>query len=448
MQDSAANGQQQRLAAAFAQDEVDSIRLGGRVRAIAVAILAVWVAVENADLIRSSWYGGLILLFGVAGLVMSWLARTGRYRSWMKYPGAAFDAALFVFIVISPVPGATGHLPPQMGLSQGLFIYALILLLSAAFIYTPWYALWTGACLALFWALGYLWVANLPDSVLWADVRDSITDTDSIWQAISLPTYVNPYLAVRDIVVVLVGAFIIAMAVRRARSIIVREAATEGRRANLARYFSPDIVDRLADGTDAIGAERRQQVAVLFADIVGFTRLCETASPAAVMSLLRGFQARMERAVFAHGGTLDKYIGDAVMSTFGTLKADASDGEAALRCALDMRAAVADWNRERDAQGLPPVRVGIGVHIGECVVGDVGGARLEFTVIGDAVNVASRLEGMARELDADIVISEALAEAVRGEQQQALLKPFTAHPPVALRGKRDPVGILVYPAGG
>jgi len=447
MAQSSANGRHGRLAAVFLQDEIDAICLGGRVRAVAVLVVALWVIVENADLVRSSWYGGLILMFAVAGLVLSRLAASGRYRPWMKYALAAFDAALFVFIIVAPVPGDLG-LPPQMAISRGLFIYALIILLSAGFIYTPWFALWTGACLALFWGLGYLWVARLPDSIGWADIAGTITDRDSFIAAISQPTYVNAYLAIRDILVVLVGAFIIAMAVRRARAIVQREATTERRRANLARYFSPNLVEELAAGGDDLGTGRRQPVAVVFADIVGFTALCEGASPAEVTALLRDYQGRMEEAVFAHGGTLDKYMGDAVMATFGTPHAGPDDAVDALACARAMHAAIAAWNAERRARDRSPVRVCFGLDVGDCVVGDVGRSRLEFTVIGDAVNVASRLENAARELVADIVISEALATAVEARGAGELLQGFRATPPVALRGRREPVAVRIYPTGG
>jgi adenylate cyclase len=179
---------------------------------------------------------------------------------------------------------------------------------------------------------------------------------------------------------------------------------------------------------------------VLFADLAGFTHMCETLSPPQVMDLLRRFRGRMEHAVFANGGTLDKYIGDAVMATFGTPHPGRRDASNTVRCAIAMVEALEHWNEERAAQGQPRLRLGVGADYGPCMVGDIGGeARLEFTVIGDTVNVASRLEELSRTLASDVVISDTLAEAVRAEGQGALIDTFVASAPlhVRLRDRRS-----------
>ena len=120
--------------------------------------------------------------------------------------------------------------------------------------------------------------------------------------------------------------------------------------------------------------------------------------------------------MFAHGGTLDKYIGDAVMATFGTPESGARDASDALACARTMADAMKAWNAERAAAGEAPVEAGIGVQYGPAVLGDIGGAhRLEFAVIGDTVNVASRLERLTRNLDVEIVVGGDLVAEVRRE---------------------------------
>jgi adenylate cyclase len=155
-------------------------------------------------------------------------------------------------------------------------------------------------------------------------------------------------------------------------------------------------------------------VAVLFADVQGFTALAEGLSPQGTMDLLRGFHARMAEAVFRHQGTLDKFIGDGLMATFGTPEPGPDDAARALACARDMLATLDAWNRERAAAGEPPLAVGIGLHLGPVTTGDIGGAaRFEFAVIGDTVNVASRLERLTRELGTPLVVSDASCGAWR-----------------------------------
>lgn len=212
----------------------------------------------------------------------------------------------------------------------------------------------------------------------------------------------------------------------------------ERARANLARHFAPNMVDLLAEEDEPFGPARTQFVAVLFADIIGFTRLCELLAPKTVFALLRDCQSRLAAEVFECRGTLDKYIGDGLMATFGTPYPSRTDPRSALRCARRMQAAMAAWNRERQAAGAPSVRLAVGVHYGPALLGNIGSEkRLEFAVIGDTVNVANRLERMARELDTGIVVSGQLVAAVREEAGPAAeeLAGFRQRGAQAIRGR-------------
>jgi adenylate cyclase len=252
------------------------------------------------------------------------------------------------------------------------------------------------------------------------------------------------------VVVLLLVATILAAGVWRSRRLVLRQAVAARERANLARYFAPTMVDRLAHADQPLGAVRAQPVAVLFADIAGFTRLAEQAAPEQVIALLRGLHARLEAAVFEHRGTLDKYLGDGIMATFGTPEAAPDDAANALAAARAMLASIDAWNRERAARGEPPLRLSIGLHYGQVVLGDVGSARrLEFAVIGDAVNVASRLEELTRALDARLVVSDALVEQVQagGGQRPGALAGLERAAPRALRGRSAPVALWMLRAG-
>src|SRR5437868_12771829 len=224
-----------------------------------------------------------------------------------------------------------------------------------------------------------------------------------------------------------------------------RRAAAERARVNLSRYFSPNIVDLLAERDDPLGAVRRQTVAVLFVDIVGFTRMAEHLPPEAVVTLLRQFHTRMTGVIFACGGTVEKYIGDAIFAVFGLPSAGADDAANALRCADGMLIALEDWNRERALAGEPPVAIGIGLNYGPAVVGDVGSEHgLSFTVIGDTVNTASRLQGLTRTLDTPLVVGDAVVEAIAAAPSPdaaALLERLQDQGEQSLRGRGGAVRI-------
>jgi len=222
--------------------------------------------------------------------------------------------------------------------------------------------------------------------------------------------------------------------------------AAERAKGNLSRYFSPKMVETLAGRDEPFGPPRQQDVAVLFTDIRDFTTISETQSPAEVMEMLRGFHARMEAVVFEHNGTLEKYIGDAMLATFGTPDSGPNDATDALSCARGMLAALEEWNRERAGKGERPIGSGIGVHYGPAVLGDVGSERsMAFTVIGDTVNSTSRLEGLTRTLDTDLVVSRALIDRVREESgggQPAILEGFEEAGDQEVKGRSGKIPVF------
>ena len=192
--------------------------------------------------------------------------------------------------------------------------------------------------------------------------------------------------------------------------------AAERARNNLARYFPPALAETLANRDEPFGPPRQQDIGVLFVDIRGFTTLAEEMAPAAIMELLQGFHRRMEAGVFDHHGTLDNYIGDEVMATFGVPDTGPLDATNALACAWTMLDQIKQWNTDRLANDEPPIGVGIGVHFGSAIMGDTGSERsMAFTVIGDTVNTAHRLQELSRSFESDLVVSQTLVDRIKGE---------------------------------
>ncbi len=179
--------------------------------------------------------------------------------------------------------------------------------------------------------------------------------------------------------------------------------------AALSRYFSPGTQrEILRQAADPLGQRaERQDIAVLFTDLRGFTALSEGAPPEDVMGWLREYHERVVAVVFEHGGTLDKFLGDGMLATFGVPNPTGDEPERAVRAALGIRIALAELNESRVARGLPEFKQGCGVHFGPAIVGNVGvPERLEYTVIGDTVNVASRLEGLCKQLHHKLLLSK------------------------------------------
>jgi adenylate cyclase len=161
-------------------------------------------------------------------------------------------------------------------------------------------------------------------------------------------------------------------------------------------------------GNAALGGEL-VPVTVLFSDIRSFTSISETMEPRALLDFLNEYFTGMVESVMLHHGVVDKFIGDAIMAVFGAPVPQPDDPLNAVKAALDMRTRLQKINVAFKERGLPEIRSGIGLHSGQVVAGNMGHAeRMEYTVIGDAVNLASRLEGMTKELKCDVVLSEDL----------------------------------------
>ncbi len=204
-----------------------------------------------------------------------------------------------------------------------------------------------------------------------------------------------------------------------------------------SHYVNPTIVDELvADpGKLRLGGERKE-LTVLFSDIENFTRISEKISPEYLVQVLNEYLNVMTAIIFAHQGTLDKYEGDAILAFWGAPIPQGDHAVRACRAALDMQASLDGLRRLWDAEGKPLFHVRIGINTGEMVVGNMGGAsRFDYTVIGDSVNLGSRLEGANKQYGTGIIISENTYQKVRGE---AVVRELDM---LVVSGKTEPIRV-------
>lgn len=431
------------LAQTFADEEQRGLELGTRLRLAALCVVAVWITVENGFPDVFFFYPFLGAFFVLAS-APSWLSRRGRYNRTHQYLIPMLEQTLVVLALMVSNPLDDLNLPLTLRLRFGNELYIFALLAASAFSYSPRVVLATGLSAACAWSLASAFAYLQPgayaevDLVAWATLTDIERAT-----AIVDPNRLDLGHVIRVVVCIVIVTGALASAVQRSRRLVERQAEAERQRANLSRYFSANMVDELAGQADAVAATRELDAAVVFIDIVGFTSFAERSRPDEVIGLLREFHARVEAPVFEHGGTLDNFMGDGVLVVFGTPRPSDRDARNAVDFVRALLTIVADWNGERRAAGADGVHVVVGAHYGPVVAGDVGGAeRLEFTVIGDTVNVASRLESLTRDLGVDALLSDDLLSAARregaGDAETAGLEALQA---VTLRGRERPLPV-------
>jgi adenylate cyclase len=211
-------------------------------------------------------------------------------------------------------------------------------------------------------------------------------------------------------------------------------------RATMGKYMTQSVMDHLMRGKVELGGETLT-VTILFTDIRSFTSISETMTAHELVKLLNEYFTEMVTVIMEEGGVVDKYIGDAIMAVFGAPVSKPDDARRAVRAAVRMRHALAVLNERLTARGAPPIKTGIGLHTGEVVAGNIGSeARMEYTVIGDAVNLASRLESSTKELGTDVLISEDTNALLDNELETRAVREIT------VKGRAKPV--VVYEVVG
>ena len=251
------------------------------------------------------------------------------------------------------------------------------------------------------------------------------------------------YILTNICTVILAGVFL-SLITASARRTILRAVNLSRANSQMERYFSPNVVNSIVNSEESFlrPGGRLQNVAVMFCDIRDFTSISESMNPEELLLMLSEYQRCMVNAIFRHGGTLDKFIGDGIMATFGTPEVSDDDALRAVKAGIEMKKELTLLNADRAEKGLEPIHQGIGIDYGPVVAGNVGTeSRLEYTVIGDTVNSASRIEGACKETGKDFIISE----SVKKHLNEAIITKKLDE--IVLKGKKKKIGLYAVMTG-
>lgn len=415
----------------------EGMELAVRARTIAMSVIAVLILLI-VPWPASTYYCLLILAFVGIGLLQQRYAQVGASRLALAL--LFCDLALMTIIAAIPNPFLDRLYPVQFQFQFEVHKYFFVLLAVATLAYS-WRTIFAvGTWTTVLWISAVIGVWSFSENppglsssaqALFAPyppVGDFLDPTKIVWDQ-----------RVEEVVIFLICACVLGVSARRFNNLLLAQASAERERANLARYFSPNVVDQLSQNDEPLKKISKQDIAVMFVDIVGFTPYAAARAPEQVITTLREFHGLMEAEVFRHQGTLDKYLGDGLMATFGTPMTSPDDATNAWACARAMLATVDGWNAARSATDDEEIKVSIGIHFGPVVLGDIGANRLEFAVIGNTVNVASRLEAMTRTLGVRLAVSEVLLE--RADLGSERTVGLTRHADQPIRGLETPMTV-------
>ncbi|MBO9447673.1 adenylate/guanylate cyclase domain-containing protein [Ruegeria sp. R14_0] len=427
--------------AALERHKREGLELAVRARWIAMGLTGILLVYLNPHW-EVLWYHFILLLICANGWLIQRAGRVGQSRVELLL--IFVDLLIMTLGMIVPNPFSDDVRPLAMQYRFDNFQYFFIILAAGTLAYSWRTVVAIGSWTVMMWTAGWViawWVAT-PIPGISERVAEALVGYPDVAESLD-PNSFMPELRIQQVIVFMMVAVTLGISMRRLNRLLMTNAGLERERANLSRYFSPNVVDELSQNDEPLKQVRKENIAVLFIDIVGFTRFAAGRDPYDVIEVLRGFHARMETEVFRHHGTLDKYLGDGLMATFGTPVPTPLDATNAVACARDMVGVIDRWNLERRRAGEPEIHVGIGVHYGSVVLGDIGANRLEFAVIGDAVNVSAKLEALTRDLGARVVLSDAVRAQLEQEGNTAaeLMVGFAKHPNQPVRGVQTPMDI-------
>jgi adenylate cyclase len=367
-------------------------------------------------------------------LVRLYTACTGQLTRPVLAAGVVAEMAVLLFVLWA------AHLqyeqPPQFSLKSPQFVFVFVLIALRALRFEPLWVLLSGLTAAIGWTL-------LVVQALWAAPEPPLT-----WDLVTSlrSTQVHPGGELLKVLAVLVVTATLALALHRARGLLQAAVAQRQAVADLSMFFDDPVARRItaSEATLAAGQGELREAAVLFLDLRGFTQAAAQLSPAELLALLGEYQRLAVPIVRRHGGSIDKFLGDGILASFGAVAPDAAHAANALRAVDDILAAVDAWRAARRAAGQAAPDVGGGLATGPVLFGIIGDAqRLEYTVIGDAVNLAAKLEKHNKAEHTRALTTRAAYDAARA---QGYAEPRPPRPARRVGGVAEPVDLVVLGA--
>ncbi|WP_053005732.1 adenylate/guanylate cyclase domain-containing protein [Kiloniella spongiae] len=401
-------------------------------RSVSLLILGIWLVLSRLALPGVSLkFSILIMVLISLGLVHHWIIGTRWDKFWVKYLFVAIDVSILSILIATQPLYQTADLPQVMIFRSPLLTYYFIIVAVVAFSFSPRLVLWAGGIGAAGWLSAYAWVVQQDGGVLdWGDVPANPTAEDAI-SVILDPAFGATGSRIQEAIILVVVSVLIAIVMKRAQNTLRDKLAAERDRQSITGIFGrfvPEPIVEAMINDQGLLAPLEREATILFADVVGFTSLTERLGPAKTVDVLNRYFDEMTDIIMENNGIVATFHGDAILAIFNVPLEDPKHAEHALNAAQAMLKRV-----EQDGFAGEKLSIRIGINTGSVVAGNVGGGgRQSYTVYGDAVNLAARLEALAKEKRQPLLVS--------GHTHTKLTAPnLCLHGETTVRGQTQPV---------
>lgn len=423
--------------ATFQEVERTGMKLAIKGRIVAILLMGLWLVASRPSE-RAFEYVALLAIFALLGVLHFLVIGSGADRPWVKFVFITCDVALLSLAVVLSNSFPTADLPQMIIFRFNVFQYYFIVLAVAAFSFSPAMLVWSGFAGALGWLSAYAWITkDEPQVFNWSDIPTNAT-REEFYAIFLSPEFAPIGGRFQESMTFIVVALLIAIVMWRARNTVRLQLEAEQDRAAISqifgRYVPESIVSAMIADKGALAPVERRAT-VLFADVAGFTQMTEAAGARGTVDVINQFFDAATEIIGRHNGIVTQFQGDALLATFNLPVEDSDHATHAVHAAHDILATVA-----KQQFGGRDLSVRIGVATGNVMAGNIGGGgRQSYTVYGDAVNIAARLEEMNKEFGTSILFTKSTADLMSGAPAQRIGE-------ATVRGVHDPVAVYTLEA--
>ena len=416
----------------FEAAEQAGLKLAIKGRLAALAVVGLWLTISRgAD--RAPDFIMATLVFVVLGILHYKLIGSKFDRPWVKYIFLTIDLVLLSLAVALVPPTPEAPLPQIFMFRFDIHPFYYIVLGIAAFSFSPGLVLWSGLAGAAGWLGAFTWVAsNMATPIGWSSIPDNPTAEQF------LAVFLNPDFApwgsrLQEAIIYVVVAVLIAIVMHRARQTVRRQLAAERQMGTIAqlfgRYVPAGVAESIIQNEGTLDPAERSAT-VLFSDLAGFTNMTQTKGPRAIVDTLNAFFDEASEVIGRHNGVVTQFQGDGILATFNVPLEDTDHAQRAFDAANELVELV-----RSKSFGGENLQIRVGISTGSLIAGNVGGGgRQTYTVYGDPVNVASRLENLNKEHGTTVLISQSTADLLKSADIRRIGD-------VEVRGLKEPIGL-------